>query len=59
MDEFFEEPYAVNIDFRVLKYLPVGKTARLDLVAEAFNPLNRASVVRIKQGDFLEPTSLT
>jgi hypothetical protein len=40
-------PTLVNIDFRVLKYFPVGKTARFDLVAEAFNLLNRANIVRI------------
>jgi hypothetical protein len=36
-----------NIDFRVLKYIPFGETARLDFVAEAFNLLNRANVAQI------------
>jgi hypothetical protein len=40
-------PIVANIDFRVLKYIPFGKTARLDLVAEAFNLLNRANVSQI------------
>jgi hypothetical protein len=40
-------PMLANIDFRVLKYIPFGKTARLDLVAEAFNLLNRANVAQI------------
>ena len=37
----------MNTDFRVLKYFPVRKTARLDLVAEAFNLFNRANVTRL------------
>ena len=40
-------PALVNIDFRVLKYFPVGKSAHLDLVAEAFNLFNHSNVVRI------------
>jgi hypothetical protein len=40
-------PMVANIDFRVLKYIPFGKTARLDLVAEAFNLFNRANVSQI------------
>ncbi len=40
-------PAIVNVDFRLLKSFPTGKTARLDLVAEAFNLLNRANVTRI------------
>jgi len=40
-------PMLANIDFRVLKYFPFGKTSRLDLVAEAFNLLNRANVAHI------------
>jgi hypothetical protein len=57
-------PLLVNTDFRVLKYFPAGKTARLDLVAEAFNLFNRANVARINpvfgagtapQPGFLQP----
>ena len=57
-------PALVNMDFRVLKYFPVGKTAHLDLVAEAFNLFNRANVVQINpifgtaavpQPGFLQP----
>jgi hypothetical protein len=40
-------PLLANMDFRVLKYFPFGKTARLDLVGEAFNLFNRASVAQI------------
>lgn len=40
-------PTLANIDLRVLKYFPVGKTARLDLVGEAFNLQNRANVAQI------------
>jgi hypothetical protein len=54
----------MNTDFRVLKYFPVGKTARLDVVAEAFNLFNRANVTRLNpvfgtsamaQAGFLQP----
>jgi hypothetical protein len=57
-------PMLANVDLRVLKYFPVGRTARLDLVAEAFNLMNRANVVQINpvfgpglvpQPDFLRP----
>lgn len=40
-------PTLANIDFRVLKYFPFGKTAHLDVVAEAFNLLNRANVAQV------------
>ena len=43
----FTTPGIVNVDFRLLKYFPMGKTAKLDLVAEAFNLLNHANVTRI------------
>jgi hypothetical protein len=54
----------MKMDFRVLKYFPVGKTARLDLVAEAFNPFNKSNIVQINpifgatampQPNFLQP----
>ena len=57
-------PMLMNIDVRVLKYFPVGKTARLDLVAEAFNLFNRSNIVQINpifgtagvpQSSFLQP----
>jgi hypothetical protein len=51
-------PGMVNLDFRLLKYFPMGKTAKLDLVAEAFNLLNRANVTRINPvfgPSFLQP----
>ena len=35
------------MDFRLLKYFPVGRTAHLDLVAEAFNLFNRTNVIQI------------
>jgi hypothetical protein len=59
-----KSPLLLNTDFRVLKYFPAGKTARLDLVAEAFNLFNRANVTRINpvlgvgavpQPGFLQP----
>jgi hypothetical protein len=57
-------PALVNMDFRVLKYFPFGKTSHLDLVAEAFNLFNHSNVVRINpifgpaaspQPGFLQP----
>jgi len=61
-------PMRANIDFRLLKYFPFEKTARLDLVAEAFNLLNHANVARINpvfgigstpQPGFLQPIAGT
>jgi hypothetical protein len=40
-------PMLANVDFRVLKYFPFSKAARLDVVAEAFNLLNHANVAQI------------
>ena len=57
-----------NMDFRLLKYFPFGKTARLDLVGEAFNVFNRANVTQINpvfgtgavaQPGFLQPLAGT
>jgi|SRR5579872_841422 len=61
-----KSPMLVNMDFRVLKYFPFGKKARLDLVGEAFNLFNRTNVTRINpvygvgtmpQPGFLQPLS--
>ncbi len=38
---------SANMDFRLLKYFTVGRSARLDLVGEAFNLFNRVNVVQI------------
>jgi hypothetical protein len=43
----FKTPVLANVDFRVLKYLPFGETAKLDIVAEAFNLFNRANVAQV------------
>ncbi len=57
-------PWLANTDFRLLKYFPFGKTARLDLVAEAFNLFNHPNVLQINpvfgtgvaaQPGFLQP----
>jgi hypothetical protein len=54
------------MDFRLLKYFPMGKTAHLDLVAEAFNLWNRANVAQINpvfgtgaapQSGFMQPVN--
>ena len=59
-----ETPMTGNVDFRILKYFPFGQTAHLDVVAEAFNLLNRANVAQINpvfgvglipQPGFLQP----
>ncbi|MGA2267471.1 MAG: TonB-dependent receptor [Bryobacteraceae bacterium] len=60
----FRSPMLANMDFRILKYFPFGKTAHLDLVAEAFNLFNRANVAQVNpifgvgalpQPGFLQP----
>jgi hypothetical protein len=40
-------PGTANVDFRVLKFFPVGEHAHLDLVAELFNLLNQTNVSEI------------
>jgi hypothetical protein len=54
----FRTPTLPNVDFRLLKYFPFGKTRHLDLVAEAFNLLNRANVAQVNPvfgSVFLQP----
>jgi hypothetical protein len=51
-------PALANVDFRALKYFPFGKTAKLDVVAEAFNLLNRSNVAAVNPvfgANFLRP----
>jgi hypothetical protein len=43
----FKAPLVANVDFRVLKYFPFGKAARLDLVGEAFNLFNRPNIAQL------------
>jgi outer membrane receptor protein involved in Fe transport len=40
-------PPTATVDFRIVKYFPVGKHSRLDLVADAFNLLNRTNITQI------------
>jgi hypothetical protein len=40
-------PGMFNVDFRVLKFFPVGEKARIDVVGEAFNLMNRTNVTSI------------
>ena len=40
-------PGLVAVDFRLLKYFPLGEHAHLDLVAEFFNLLNHANISQI------------
>jgi hypothetical protein len=47
-----------NMDFRVLKYFPFGETAKLDVVAEAFNLFNRANVAQVNPVFGLGSTAL-
>jgi carboxypeptidase family protein/TonB-dependent receptor-like protein len=42
-----ETPGQANMDFRLLKYFPFGKSSHLDLVAESFNLLNHPNVSEI------------
>lgn len=51
-------PWLGNVDFRFLKYFPTGKVSHLDLVAEAFNLLNRPNVAAVNPiygAAFLQP----
>jgi len=53
-------PMLANMDFRLLKFFPLAwsKTARIDVVAEAFNLFNRTNVVQINPvigPNFLQP----
>jgi hypothetical protein len=59
-------PFIANTDFRLLKYIPFGKTARLDLVIDAFNLFNHTNVLQINsifgvgtlpQPGFMQPIS--
>jgi outer membrane receptor protein involved in Fe transport len=50
-------PLPANIDFRLLKYFPFGKTRRLDVVAEAFNLLNHTNVSQINPIYGVGPTA--
>jgi hypothetical protein len=42
-------PTEVQLDLRVLKFFPVGKHGKLDLVAESFNVLNHTNVLGLNQ----------
>ena len=42
-----QNPGAVNMDFRVLKYFPFGESRHLDVVAEFFNLFNHPNVLEI------------
>jgi hypothetical protein len=54
----FRTPMVANVDLRVLKYFSFGKTAKLDVVAEAFNLFNRANVAQINPVFGPGPTAL-
>jgi hypothetical protein len=43
----YRTPLLANVDFRVLKFFPIGKTSKLDVVAEAFNLFNRPNVAQV------------
>jgi hypothetical protein len=42
-----QAPKIVTMDLRVLKYLPLGESRRLDIVAEFFNLFNHGNVAQI------------
>jgi outer membrane receptor for ferrienterochelin and colicin len=55
-------PMLANMDFRVLKFFPfpaVSKTAKLDLVAEAFNLFNRSNVAQVNPVYGIGPVPLS
>src|SRR2546426_532894 len=43
----FRTPRFVNVDLRVLKFIPYGDRRRLDFVVEAFNLLNHPNVLAL------------
>ena len=43
----YRTPLLANIDFRALKFFPIGKTSKLEVVAEAFNLFNRPNVAQV------------
>jgi hypothetical protein len=43
-----QNPGTVSMDFRVLKYFPLGESRHLDVVAEFFNLFNHPNVLQIK-----------
>ena len=62
----YRTPLLANMDFRVLKFFPFGKTSRLDVVGEAFNLFNRPNVTQVNSifgtgaaplAGFLQPLS--
>jgi hypothetical protein len=40
-------PRFINVDVRIVKYIPYGEQRRLDFTAEAFNLLNHPNVVAV------------
>ena len=43
----FQTPRFVNVDLRLVKYIPYGETRRLDFTTEAFNLLNHPNVLGV------------
>ena len=43
----YRTPSLANLDFRLLRFIPMGKTSKLDLVADAFNLWNHANVTQV------------
>jgi hypothetical protein len=43
----FQTAHFVNVDLRIVKYIPYGEKRRLDFVTEAFNLLNHPNVTAI------------
>ena len=43
----YRTPLLANIDLRVLKFFPVGKTSMFDVVAEAFTLFNRPNTAQV------------
>jgi hypothetical protein len=43
----YRTPLLANLELRVLRFFPTGKTSKLDIVAEAFNLFNRANVAQV------------
>jgi hypothetical protein len=55
----FRTPRFVNLDLRIVKYIPYGERRRLDFVAEAFNLINHPNVLGVNPfyGSGTQPSS--
>jgi hypothetical protein len=54
---FFKQPSIQYVDLRLSRRFGLGEKAKLELLAEAFNLLNRTEVTSVSAGIYSIPTS--